>query len=335
MTRILAVANQKGGVGKTTTAINLAACLAELHKRVLLLDLDPQANATSGLGFERIPGASLYDVLLGETRLADKIRPTAVPRLDLVPSETDLCGVEIEVARLDRPLYRLRDALAPVAADNRYHFILADCPPSLGLLTMNALAAADGLFIPLQCEYYALEGLSILNRVLNDIRANGINPALEIAGIVMTMYDSRTNLAQQVVKEVRQHFGDRVLQTVVPRTVRLSEAPGFGQPIILFDPHGLGAQSYRAVARELLKRERLRQMPPAAAVSESDAPPPPAERTTPERPSEPSAGEALAAASSAAPSKNDQSVAPPPGDPSHAEPRGPPIPEDGPPARGH
>ncbi len=269
MTRILAVANQKGGVGKTTTAINLAACLAELHKRVLLLDLDPQANATSGLGFERIPGGSLYEVLLGEKNLGDQIKPTAVPRLDLVPSETDLCGAEIEVARLDRPLYRLRDALRPLADENRYHFILTDCPPSLGLLTMNALAAAHALFIPLQCEYYALEGLSTLDRVLADIRQNGINPTLEIAGIVMTMFDGRTNLAQQVVAEVRRHFGERVFETVIPRSVRLSEAPGFGQPIILFDPQGSGAQTYRALARELLKKERARLQPTPISSKES------------------------------------------------------------------
>ncbi len=256
MTRVIAVANQKGGVGKTTTAINMAAYLSEARKKVLLVDLDPQANASSGLGLTRIEGASIYEALVGEGPARDKIRRTVLDRLDIIPSEVDLCGAEIDVARLDRHLFRFKEALAPIVAEGAYDYIIVDCPPSLGILTMNAMAAADTLFIPIQCEYYALEGLSIISHLLRQIRESGTNPTLEIEGILMTMFDSRTNLSQQVVAEVKSHFGDLVYESVIPRSVRLSESPSYGQPILLYDDHCPGAKAYRQAAREWIRREK-------------------------------------------------------------------------------
>lgn len=252
-TRVLAVANQKGGVGKTTTAVNLAACLAALGRRVLLLDLDPQANATSGLGLEKISGASAYAALLGQEPLATRIRTTAFERLEIIPSELDLCGADVELPRLDRHLHRLALALEPLRADAVRDLILVDCPPSLGILTLNAFAAADYLLVPLQCEYYALEGISMLTRLLDQIRA-GANPRLALLGVVMTMFDSRTRLSQQVVAEVRAHFKELVFDTVIPRTTRLAEAPSHGQPIIAYDPYSAGAAAYEVLAQEVLAR---------------------------------------------------------------------------------
>lgn len=276
-TRVVAIANQKGGVGKTTTSVNLAACLSECRKRVLLLDLDPQANASSGLGLERVDGSSIYEALLGETPAADKIRRTVLDRLDIIPSEMDLCGAEIDIARLDRHLFRLRDALAPIVAADTYDYILIDCPPSLGILTMNALAAAHTLFIPIQCEYYALEGLSLMTGLIQKVRDSGANPGLALEGILMTMFDARTNLSQQVVREVKTHFADAVFDTAIPRSVRLSEAPSFGQPIILYDGQCPGAKAYRQTAREWLRREKLRAAPtpapPVPAPPPADSPP--------------------------------------------------------------
>ncbi len=253
-TMILSVANQKGGVGKTTTTVNLSACIAEKGKTVLLIDFDAQANATSGLGIEKTEGISLYPVLLGQADPRDFIRPTAIKRLDLIPAEVNLAGAEIEVARLDHYLHRLRDALQPLIAENRYDYILIDCPPSLGILTMNALCASHGLIMPIQCEYYALEGLSVMVRLIQQLRESNANPDLEVEGIVMTMFDSRTNLAQQVVQQVREYFGDKVYQTVIPRSVRLSEAPSFGKPVIEYDKHCTGSVAYRNLAKEFLKR---------------------------------------------------------------------------------
>ncbi|HET7624604.1 MAG TPA: ParA family protein, partial [Verrucomicrobiae bacterium] len=253
-TKVIAVANQKGGVGKTTTAVNLAACVAALGKRVLLFDLDPQANATSGLGLEKIEGASAYRTLLGEGALPEKIQNTAFERLSVIPSEVDLCAADIELARSENHLQRVALALQPVLDSQQFDFVMLDCPPSLGVLTLNAFVAADGLLVPLQCEYYALEGISMINRVLGQLRDNGVNPRLELLGVVMTMFDSRTKLANQVVSEVREHFGERVFETMIPRSTRLAEAPSFGKPIIHYDKYSAGSAAYELLAQEFLKR---------------------------------------------------------------------------------
>jgi chromosome partitioning protein len=253
-TRVIAVANQKGGVGKTTTAVNLAACIAALGRRVLLFDLDPQANATSGLGLEKREGASAYRVLLGEGTLAEKIQATAFERLEVIPSEVDLCGLDIELARSDNYLQRVSQAIQPLLALDRFDLVLVDCPPSLGILTLNAFVASDSVLVPLQCEYYALEGISMLNRVMSQLHDTGANPRLELLGVVMTMFDSRTKLCQQVVSEVREHFTDRVFETMIPRSTRLAEAPSFGKPIIHYDKYSTGAAAYELLAQEVLAR---------------------------------------------------------------------------------
>jgi chromosome partitioning protein len=253
-TKVIAVANQKGGVGKTTTAVNLAACLAVTGKRILLFDLDPQANATSGVGLEKIEGASAYQVLLGEGGLLEKIKPTHFERLEIVPSEVDLCAADIEISRLENHLQRLALALKPVVESGRFDVILIDCPPSLGILALNAFAACDGILVPLQCEYYALEGISMMNRVLGQLRAAGVNPQLEIFGVLITMFDGRTKLANEVVTEVRHLFGEKVFETMIPRTTRLAEAPSFGKPIIHYDKYSTGSAAYEVLAQEVLAR---------------------------------------------------------------------------------
>ncbi len=253
---VTVLANQKGGVGKTTTAINLACGIAGPRRRVLLIDLDPQANATSGLGIAPDAGETLYEALLGERAIQTLIRPTEIKGLDLVPSELELAGAEIDVARADRHVYRFRDVLQPLLDENRYAFILVDCPPSLGILTINALAAAHTLLIPVQSEYYALEGLGALKKLLLQLKQGGVNPGLEIAGILMTMYDARTNLGRQVADEVRRHFPQKVFRVMIPRNVRISEAPSHGLPVLAHDPHSAGARSYRLLAREYLARAR-------------------------------------------------------------------------------
>jgi chromosome partitioning protein len=253
-TKVIAVANQKGGVGKTTTAVNLAACVAAVGRRVLLFDLDPQANATSGVGLEKIEGASAYQALLGQGSLLEKIQATAFERLAVIPGEVDLCGADIELPRADHHLERVARALRPVLESERFDIVLVDCPPSLGILTLNAFTAADGVLVPLQCEYYALEGISMLNRVMGQLHDKGVNPRLELTGVVMTMYDSRTRLGQQVVGEVREHFGDRVFETMIPRSTRLAEAPSFGKPIIHYDKYSSGAAAYELLAQEVLAR---------------------------------------------------------------------------------
>ena len=263
---VIALANQKGGVGKTTTAINLAACLAERHQRVLLIDLDPQANATSGLGVAPQPGGSVYSALLGHGHLAEKVQATPMERLFLIPSEVDLAGAEVDIARVDRYLHRFKEALDPLLALQPYDFVLVDCPPSMGILTMNALTAVQSVLIPLQCEYYALEGLSMITRLIGRVRESGANPGLELEGIVMTMFDARTNLAHQVVSEVRGHFGDKVFESVIPRNIRISEAPSHGLPVVMYDEKSSGAEAYRQLTKEFLGKRR------AAATAEPPAP---------------------------------------------------------------
>ncbi|MDA8346534.1 MAG: AAA family ATPase [Thermaerobacter sp.] len=252
MGRVLAVANQKGGVGKTTTAINLGACLAERGQKVLLGDVDPQGNATTGLGIAKRPeDPSMYEVIVEGIPVRDCIRPTLVEGMHMIPGSVDLAGAEIELVAIQRREYRLRDALAAVRS--RYDYILLDCPPSLGLMTLNALVAADAVLIPLQTEYYALEGLTQLMRTVQLVQGS-LNPALTIDGIVLTMFDARTNLGIQVVDEVKRHFPDKVYRSVVPRNVRLSEAPSHGRPISRYDPRSRGTEVYRELAQEVLIR---------------------------------------------------------------------------------
>ncbi len=251
-TRIVALANQKGGVGKSTTSINLAAALAFQGERVLIVDLDPQGNATSGLGVDRSQLAqSIYDVLLGETPVEDVIEPTSVRDLFVLPATIDLAGAEIELVSVFSRELRLRNALKDV--EGQYDFVLIDCPPSLGLLTVNALAAAQEVLIPIQCEYYALEGLSQLLKNVNLVHAN-LNPGLEVSGVVLTMYDGRTRLSADVAQQVREFFGEVAYRTVIPRSVRLSEAPSYGEPIEAFDPMSRGAIAYRELGREFRRR---------------------------------------------------------------------------------
>lgn len=250
--RFLAVVNQKGGVGKSTTAVNLAAALGELGQKVLLVDLDPQGNATSGFGLNKNQrDLCVYDALLGDTPIEQIIEPTQVENVFVAPATIQLAGAEIELVSAMSREGRLRVVMEPVLGD--FDFVIVDCPPSLGLLTINALSAANGLLIPVQCEYYALEGLS---KLLDSVRLvkTHLNPSLEIFGAVMTMYDSRTRLSQQVVEEVRAFFAEKTFDTLIPRAVRLSEAPSHGKPITLYDPLGRGAEAYRSLAKEVLER---------------------------------------------------------------------------------
>ncbi|MEP6820723.1 MAG: ParA family protein [Chthoniobacterales bacterium] len=254
--KVIAIANQKGGVGKTTTAVNLGCALADLGQRVLLIDLDPQGNATSSFGLSELEGESLYESLIGDVSVTDKILPTRLDGMFIIPADLDLAGAEIEIARMDNHLTRLRETLVPLRADATFDFVLLDCPPSLGILMTNALAAADELLTPIQCEFFALEGLVKIVRVVEQIRNSGVNDHVRIAGIVMTMFDRRTNLSAQVVSEVREHFAEQTYETVIPRTVRLSEAPSFGKSIFDYAPNGSGAIAYRALADEFLRRHR-------------------------------------------------------------------------------
>ncbi len=258
--RVITVANQKGGVGKTTTAINLGTALAAIGERVLIVDLDPQGNASTGLGIDRAGRTlSTYDVLAGHCRLADTVKDTGVPRLSIAPSTLDLLGVELEIAREPDRAYRLRDAIADdveqFGFDGGFTYILVDCPPSLNLLTINAMAAADSILVPLQCEFFALEGLSQLLHTVEQVRET-VNPNLTIHGIVLTMFDSRNNLSSQVVADVRAHMGQKVYDTVIPRNVRVSEAPSHGKPVLLYDLNCTGSQAYLSLAAEIIKREK-------------------------------------------------------------------------------
>ena len=251
MTRIVALANQKGGVGKTTTAINLGASLAACERRVLLIDLDPQANATSGIGLSKTDVQSMYPVILDGLPLRSIIRPTELATLHVAPSSVDLVGAEVELGTADNREFRLRAAIEDIAPE--YDYILIDSPPSLGLLTVNGLAAADSVLVPMQCEYFAMEGVSQLLNTIERVRGS-LNPHLEVEGIALTMYDDRVNLSRQVADEVRRHFGEKVYRTVIPRNVRLGEAPSFGKPIILYDIRSRGSEAYLSLAREFLQR---------------------------------------------------------------------------------
>jgi chromosome partitioning protein len=254
--RIIAVANQKGGVGKTTTAINLATALAACGKRVLIVDLDPQGNASTGLGVERGDRKTgAYEVLIDSVSIPEATKPTNVPNMWIVPTTPDLAGAEIELIDLERREFRLRDALAK--ANLSYDFILIDCPPSLTLLTLNAMVAADCVLVPLQCEFYALEGLSQLIKTIERVKQK-LNPVLEVQGVVLTMFDKRSSLNEQVAADVRQHFGDKVYDTAIPRNVRMAEAPSYGMPALLYDIRCAGSQAYILLASEVLKREQGR-----------------------------------------------------------------------------
>jgi chromosome partitioning protein len=254
MGRVIAVANQKGGVGKTTTAINLGASLAAAERSVLVVDADPQGNLTSGLGRRSAdPRPSLYDALIDQRPLDEILLDTDLPHLTLAPSDRNLTGAEVELVPLLAREYRLKEALAPVAP--RYDYVFVDCPPSLGLLTVNALAAADRLLVPLQCEYFALEGISELMNTLRRVQ-RALNPALDVEGVLLTMVDDRTNLTQQVATEIRAHFKEKVFRTVIPRSIRLGEAPSFGKPILLYDIRSRGAEAYLELAKEVMAHEK-------------------------------------------------------------------------------
>jgi chromosome partitioning protein len=260
--RVIALANQKGGVGKTTTAINLGTALAAIGEDVLIVDLDPQGNASTGLGIDRASRTiSTYDVMLGEATLAEAAVATAVPRVSVAPSTLDLLGVELEISTFSDRAFRLRKALFGEGYDDssrvrNYSYVLIDCPPSLNLLTINALAASHSILVPLQCEFFALEGLSQLLKTVDQVRES-LNPELSIHGIVLTMYDARNNLSAQVVADVRAHMGEAVYETIIPRNVRVSEAPSYGKPVLLYDFKCAGSQAYLKLAAEIIQRERL------------------------------------------------------------------------------
>ncbi|OUR80461.1 chromosome partitioning protein ParA [Alphaproteobacteria bacterium 46_93_T64] len=252
--RILAVANQKGGVGKTTTTINLATALAAVGKSVLIIDIDPQGNASTGLGVDRFNRElNVYDVIMGDISMDEAICPSVIPNLDLVPSTPDLTGAELELIEMDRRSHRLVEAIAPI--QERYDYILIDCPPSLNLLTLNALVAVQAVIVPLQCEFFALEGLSLLIKTIERVR-NTLNAKLDIQGVVLTMYDKRNKLSDQVAQDVRDYLGDKVYETVIPRNVRVSEAPSHGKPVLIYDHRCAGSQAYIKLASELIRREK-------------------------------------------------------------------------------
>ena len=274
-TKVIAIANQKGGVGKTTTVVNLAAALSARRRAVLVVDLDPQAHATLGLGLEKQPGVSLYPVLAGAKPIADVIQPTKWPNLNVIPSEVDLAGAEIEFGAREDRLSMIRDALAPVKESGAFDYIVLDCPPSLGLVMTSALAATDSVLIPTQAEYLAMDGLALITSSIDKLRA-GVNPTLELNGIVFTMVNSVARLTPDVIAEVREHFGDKVYETLIPRNVRVSEAPSMGVPVVFLDPRSKGAEAYRAFAWEFMAKNPTRLAPapqPAAPAEPAPAAP--------------------------------------------------------------
>ncbi len=261
-TRVLAVSNQKGGVGKTTTAINLGTALAAIGEKVLIVDMDPQGNASTGLGVPReTRRVTIYDVVVDGRSVDDAAVQTTVPGLWIIPADADMSGVEIELSQADRRSFRLKDALAGQGADGhtKYDYVLIDCPPSLNLLTLNAMAAADAVLVPLQCEFFALEGLTQLMKTIDMVRQS-LNPSLDIQGLVLTMYDRRSALSGQVANDVRAHFGDKVYDAIIPRNVRVAEAPSFGKPALIYDLKCAGSQAYLRLAREVVSRERKRRL---------------------------------------------------------------------------
>ena len=276
-TKVIAIANQKGGVGKTTTVVNLAAALSARRRAVLVVDLDPQAHATLGLGLEKQPGVSLYPVLAGAKPIADVIQPTKWPNLNVIPSEVDLAGAELEFGAREDRLSMIRDALAPVKESGAFDYIVLDCPPSLGLVMTSALAATDSVLIPTQAEYLAMDGLALITSSIEKLRT-GVNPSLELNGIVFTMVNSVAKLTQDVIGEVREHFGDKVYETLIPRNVRVSEAPSMGVPVVFLDPRSKGAEAYRAFAWEFMAKNptRLAPAPQPAAPAAASAEPAPA-----------------------------------------------------------
>ena len=266
-TKIIAIANQKGGVGKTTTVVNLAAALSARKRAVLVVDLDPQAHATLGLGLEKQPGLSMYSVLTGAATIADAIQPTKWANLNVIPSEVDLAGAELEFAMREDRLTMIKDALLPVKESGAFDYIILDCPPSLGIVMTSALAATDGVLIPIQAEFLAMDGLALITSSIERLRA-GVNPNLELNGIVFTMVNSQARLTQDVITEVREHFGDKVYETLIPRNVRVSEAPSMGTPVVFLDPRSKGAEAYKAFAWEFMAKNPTRVILPAAPVTE-------------------------------------------------------------------
>lgn len=271
MSRVIAIANQKGGVGKTTTVVNLAAVLASHKKTVLVIDLDPQANATSGLGVEPREGVSLYPALVNTDRIDDVIVGTAIENVNIIPSEVNLAGAEVEIARMPDHLHSFSRVLKPVREAGVFDYVLIDCPPSLGILMSNALAASDAVLVPMQCEYYAMEGLSVIMGLVERMRMSGANPTLTVDGIVMTMY-SRTRLAEEVVSQVREHYGEAVYEAVIPRSVRAGEAPSFGLPVVVYAPSSSVSEGYFDFGKAFLKRDKARRV----AESHRDLPAEPA-----------------------------------------------------------
>ncbi len=272
--KIIAVANQKGGVGKTTTSVNLAACLAARGVRVLLLDLDPQGNASSALGVRAGEGQSLYRVLIGQDTLAGKIQTTRFPSLWMIPAQTELAGAEVDLVKADNHLVRLREVLLPLKKEGRFDYLIIDCPPSLGILMTSALSAADGLLIPLQCEYFGLEGLARIVDIHDHIKSNGINSSLTLEGILMTMYDGRTSHSRAVVDEVRRAFEDIVYATTIPRSIVVAESQSFEKPLIEYDAAGKASQAYKALAEEFLARQNPSAVPAPVSVPVTPGPQP-------------------------------------------------------------